>query len=223
MCFCTLFFITWNYLLFLINGFASLQYSEALPPSRDYASISMALYRKRKAGASSSFCGRFPEFGAIFMCSTSTKEECLRRNLFGLPLSSASFVKAVRSGMILFLFEYERRMLYGVFEAVSDGQLNIVRHAYRSSSSSSKSFPAQVGVSLSLSLHSHSISNSNIILPNLFRSEFVSSGIVLLSLKMTSVMPLPIITTKSSSSILVCPDNRSIRPFFFSFTTALFW
>lgn len=186
----------------------------------------MALNRKRKAGASSSssFCGRFPEYGAIFMCSTRTKEECLRRNLFGLPLSSASFVKAVRSGMILFLFEYERRMLYGVFEAVSDGQLNIVRHAYRStSSSSSQSFPAQVGVSACVSLHSHFISNSNIIVHNLLRFEFASSGIVLLSLKMTSVMPLAIITTKRSSSILVCPDNRSIRSFFFSFTTAVFW
>lgn len=189
----------------------------------------MALNRKRKAGASSSsssFCGRFPEYGAIFMCSTSTKEECLRRNLFGLPLSSASFVKAVRSGMILFLFEYERRMLFGVFEAVSDGQLNIVRHAYRSSSSSSsssKSFPAQVGVPECVSLHSHFVSNSNVIVHNLLRFEFASSGIVLLSLKMTSAMPLAIITTKRSSSILVCPDNRSIRSFFSSFTTALFW
>ncbi|KAL3508253.1 hypothetical protein ACH5RR_027654 [Cinchona calisaya] len=88
-------------------------------------------------------CPDFPEFGAIFMSSRTTKQECLQRNLFGLPLACADFVKNVRSGIILFLFEFERRLLYGVFQAVSDGQMDIVPHAFRSSG---KSFPAQVRI-----------------------------------------------------------------------------
>ncbi|KAL3503748.1 hypothetical protein ACH5RR_038197 [Cinchona calisaya] len=85
--------------------------------------------------------GEFPEFGAIFMSSRTTKHECLERKLFGLPIAFADFVKNVRAGMILFLFEYEKRKLYGVFQAVSDGQMDIVPHAYRSSG---YFFPAQV-------------------------------------------------------------------------------
>ncbi|KAJ7948956.1 DCD (Development and Cell Death) domain-like protein [Quillaja saponaria] len=43
--------------------------------------------------------------------------------------------------MILFLFEYEKRKLYGVFEAISDGDINIDPHAY---ASSGRQYPAQV-------------------------------------------------------------------------------
>ncbi|GMI79041.1 hypothetical protein HRI_001573400 [Hibiscus trionum] len=85
--------------------------------------------------------GKFPDFGAIFMSNASTKEECFNRNLFGLPHSCADFVKGVKIGMILFLFEYEKRELHGVFKATSDGELNIVPCAY---SSSRRIFPAQV-------------------------------------------------------------------------------
>ncbi|KAI3798488.1 hypothetical protein L1987_33765 [Smallanthus sonchifolius] len=43
--------------------------------------------------------------------------------------------------MTLFLFEFERRLLYGVFRATSDGELNIEPKAFRSSR---KHFPAQI-------------------------------------------------------------------------------
>ncbi|CAN6553593.1 unnamed protein product [Malus baccata var. baccata] len=71
-----------------------------------------------------SFRGVYPEYGAIFM-------------------SSSQFVKQVKTGMILFLFEYERRELHGVFQACSDGEMNILPSAYNSSG---KQFPAQVKV-----------------------------------------------------------------------------
>ncbi|XP_057971762.1 uncharacterized protein LOC131160294 [Malania oleifera] len=87
------------------------------------------------------FVGKVPEFGAIFMSNTATKRECFRRKIFGLPSSQACFVKQVKAGMVLFLFEFEKRQLYGVFQACSDGAINIVPHAYRSSG---KQFPAQV-------------------------------------------------------------------------------
>ncbi|XVF40058.1 hypothetical protein PTKIN_Ptkin01aG0082000 [Pterospermum kingtungense] len=85
--------------------------------------------------------GSCPEFGAIFMSNNATKKECLRRKVFGLPSSMSGFVKQVKAGMILFLFEFERRELHGVFQASSDGAMNIMPHAF---SSSRKQFPAQV-------------------------------------------------------------------------------
>jgi len=44
-------------------------------------------------------------------------------------------------GMKLFLFEYERRQLYGMFEATSIGAHNIERNAFETSGGS---FPAQI-------------------------------------------------------------------------------
>lgn len=87
--------------------------------------------------------GKVPVFGAIFISNSATKKECFRRKLLGLPMGQAHFVKQVKAGMILFLFEYERRELHGVFQACSDGAMNIVPHAY---SSSGKQFPAQVSM-----------------------------------------------------------------------------
>ncbi|XP_059658031.1 uncharacterized protein LOC132304389 [Cornus florida] len=85
--------------------------------------------------------GTVPEFGAIFMSNIATKRECLKRKLLGLPSSYANFVKQVKAGMVLFLFEFERRELYGVFRACSDGGFNIAANAF---TSSGKQFPAQV-------------------------------------------------------------------------------
>lgn len=80
-------------------------------------------------------------YGAIFMSNRATKRECLKRKLFGLPRSQISFVKKIKSGMTLFLFEYEERKLYGVYEATCDGALDIDPDAF---TSSGKSFTAQV-------------------------------------------------------------------------------
>lgn len=85
--------------------------------------------------------GCVPEFGAIFMSNRATKRECLRRQLLGLPSSQVDFVRQVKAGMLLFLFEFERRELHGVFQASSNGAMNIVPNAY---CSSGKQFPAQV-------------------------------------------------------------------------------
>lgn len=85
------------------------------------------------------FRGLLPEDGAIFMSNTQTMKECLRKKLFGFPSSFAEFVKNVKVGMVLFLFEYRKRLLYGVFKAASDGEIDIVPTAY---GLSGKRFPA---------------------------------------------------------------------------------
>ncbi|KAH9616777.1 hypothetical protein KSS87_005294 [Heliosperma pusillum] len=83
----------------------------------------------------------FPKDGAIFMANKLTREECLRRKLFGLPSNFTDFVLRIKVGMLLFLYDYQKRKLYGVFEASSNGGLNLVPDAYKSSN---LKFPAQV-------------------------------------------------------------------------------
>lgn len=87
--------------------------------------------------------GLVPKFGAIFMSNSATKKECLKHKIFGLPLAMTNFVKQVKCGMILFLFEFEKKELYGVFQAISDGTMNLKPRAF---TSSGKQFPAQVWV-----------------------------------------------------------------------------
>lgn len=85
--------------------------------------------------------GNIPEFGAVFMSNAETKRECFKRRVFALPSSMAGFVKQIKAGMVLFLFEFEKRQLYGVYKATSDGALNILPNAFRSGG---KQFPSQV-------------------------------------------------------------------------------
>ncbi|GAA0183505.1 hypothetical protein LIER_30902 [Lithospermum erythrorhizon] len=85
--------------------------------------------------------GRVPECGAIFMANMETKKECLELEVFALPSSHSNFVKQVKAGMLLFLFEYESRQLFGVYQAITDGGVNILAQR---SCSLFKQYPAQV-------------------------------------------------------------------------------
>ena len=76
------------------------------------------------------------------MANNSTREECFKREIFGFPYDHADFVMGVKTGMLLFLYDFEDKKLYGVFEADSDGAMNIIPNAY--SSISHQKFPAQV-------------------------------------------------------------------------------
>ncbi|QCD82894.1 cleavage and polyadenylation specificity factor subunit 4 [Vigna unguiculata] len=85
--------------------------------------------------------GKDPDFGAIFMSNCETKRQCFKKGLFGLPSTEIQFVEQVKAGMILFLYEYEKRQLHGVFKASCDGGINIVPNAF---AKLGKQFPAQV-------------------------------------------------------------------------------
>ncbi|KAK7317902.1 hypothetical protein RJT34_02512 [Clitoria ternatea] len=75
------------------------------------------------------------------MSNSATKRECFKRGLFGLPSTEIKFVEQIKAGVILFLFEYEKRQLHGVFRASCDGGINIVPNAF---ASLGMQFPAQV-------------------------------------------------------------------------------
>uniref|UniRef100_A0ACD5XYX4 Uncharacterized protein n=2 Tax=Avena sativa TaxID=4498 RepID=A0ACD5XYX4_AVESA len=79
--------------------------------------------------------------GAIFMSNSETREGCFGTGVFGLPPEYARFVATVKQGMPLFLFDYTDRKLYGVFEATSDGGMDICRGAFRYTG---RTYPAQV-------------------------------------------------------------------------------
>ncbi|WOL14798.1 hypothetical protein Cni_G23579 [Canna indica] len=84
--------------------------------------------------------------GAIFGCKDVTMEECLSKQLFGLPSNHYSFVRNIEQGLPLFLFNYSSRTMHGIFEAASHGQMNIDPYAWTVDGTDRTAFPAQVRV-----------------------------------------------------------------------------
>jgi len=78
--------------------------------------------------------------GYVFLCGNWTERECLERSLFGAPKSEWGRVSQVKKGDILFLLNYQTNRLHGVFEAISDGKMDIETYAFDGR------FPAQVSV-----------------------------------------------------------------------------
>ncbi|KAJ8898926.1 hypothetical protein K2173_008420 [Erythroxylum novogranatense] len=88
--------------------------------------------------------------GVIFGCKSGTIQECLTKQLFGLPSQHFMYVKNIDPGLPLFLFNYSDRKLHGIFEAVSCGQMNIDPYGWTADGSHKTLFPAQVQVRVRL-------------------------------------------------------------------------
>jgi len=78
--------------------------------------------------------------GYVFICSHRTERECFEKKLFAMPMSEWNRISQVKKGDILFLLNYQSNCLHGVFEATTDGTLNIDPSAFDGR------FPAQVRV-----------------------------------------------------------------------------
>ncbi|XP_057801116.1 uncharacterized protein LOC131016442 [Salvia miltiorrhiza] len=88
--------------------------------------------------------------GVIFGCTKQTMEECHAKQLFGLPAAHFSYVKNIDPGLPLFLFNYNEKKLYGIYEAASSGKMNIDPYAWTIDGSDKTRYPAQVQIRLRL-------------------------------------------------------------------------
>ncbi|KAG5416170.1 hypothetical protein IGI04_003737 [Brassica rapa subsp. trilocularis] len=84
--------------------------------------------------------------GVIFGCKFSTIKECYAKKLFGLPAPHMAYIKNIDPGLTLFLFNYSDRTLHGIFEAASEGQLNIDPKAWSPNGTDPSPYPAQVKI-----------------------------------------------------------------------------
>ncbi|KAK1409389.1 hypothetical protein QVD17_35915 [Tagetes erecta] len=92
---------------------------------------------------------RKTDLGAVIFGTThNTINECLSRQLFGLPEGHYSYIKNIKQGLMVFLFNYSDRYLHGIFEAASPGQLNIDQYAWVTDGDDTgyTRYPAQVKI-----------------------------------------------------------------------------
>jgi DNA modification methylase len=78
--------------------------------------------------------------GFIFACTRNSQDECFKKMLFGTNRQYGAVAMRVRKGDFLFLLNLDTDVLYGIFRAASDGQMNLNAEAWNGN------YPYQIAV-----------------------------------------------------------------------------
>ncbi|KAG8387850.1 hypothetical protein BUALT_Bualt02G0064100 [Buddleja alternifolia] len=81
---------------------------------------------------------RVESMGMIFICSSKTKNDCYQYRVLGLPETKKDMVRKIYTGMRLFLYDVDLKLMYGIYKAAGPGGYNIEPKAFKSQ------FPSQV-------------------------------------------------------------------------------